>query len=276
MFVSHVEITQTIGPLFILLVVYRSPWWVRVCIQVVLLCLDLQWKSYWILSNIFIENLIKSKLKFLVKLSLVFVLLESNQQVGFCEGDSVIFRPKLWEIYWGRLFVCCVENSQITTFFHCVLGIIPMPSVNKGCTKVVSYFLDIHLMKELLNIEQFYHWKFNKAKFTNFREIGASSLYCLKALDDWEFMEAINLKLKMFFSQLGCIVKVLFTLGKNYIVLLTLGLVAHATPIFVLKKVCCLVYCSSCWDLQNCKTAVHPAALLVLLEAPWWVREVLL
>ncbi len=77
---------------------------------------------------------------------------------------------------------------------------------------MVSYCLDIHLMKELLNIEQFYHWKFNKVKFTNFREIGASSLYCLKALDYWDFMEAIILKLKMFFSQLGSIVKVLFTL----------------------------------------------------------------
>ncbi len=65
----------------------------------VLLCLDLRWNCYWTLSKKIIENSIKSKQKILVKLSHVFVLLESNQQVGFCEGDSVIFRPKLWEIY---------------------------------------------------------------------------------------------------------------------------------------------------------------------------------
>jgi len=38
------------------------------------------------------------------------------------------------------------------------------------------------MVQELLNIEQFCHWKFNKIKTKNFGEIGASSWHCWKIL----------------------------------------------------------------------------------------------
>jgi hypothetical protein len=42
------------------------------------------------------------------------------------------------------------------------------------------------MVQELLNIEQFCHWKFNKVKTKNFEKIGASSWHC------WKILKTIN------------------------------------------------------------------------------------
>ncbi len=47
----------------------------------------LQWWSYWMLNNFFIENLIKSKLKVIGEFGCTLDIVESHQWLRFNEGD---------------------------------------------------------------------------------------------------------------------------------------------------------------------------------------------
>ncbi len=47
------------------------------------------------------------------------------------------------------------------------------------------------MLQKLLNIEQFNLKKSNKIKTKYFLKIGASSWYCWKALDKWDFLDVI-------------------------------------------------------------------------------------
>ncbi len=71
------------------------------------------------------------------------------------------------------------------------LTMLLVPLESQGCTEVVSLMFR-QMMEDLLNIEQFCKRKFNKIKTKNAREIGASSCYYWKTLDEWDFLEVIS------------------------------------------------------------------------------------
>ncbi len=68
LFICHIETSQTMVPFVTLFVPLESSWWICVhqvgFVKLVSYCFDLQWRSYWILNNLFMNNSFKSKLKF--------------------------------------------------------------------------------------------------------------------------------------------------------------------------------------------------------------------
>jgi hypothetical protein len=104
-------------------------------------------------------------------------------------GSPAPTRPKLEFAHWKhdllwRQFVlsclvlsCHVKISQITVPAATLLVLLESPSwvwVHQA-----GFLVFRHLVQELLNIEPFFHWKFNKIKTTFFfkREIGLCSCY---------------------------------------------------------------------------------------------------
>ncbi len=63
----------------------------------------------------------------------------------------------------------------------CTLGKLSMSKIAWG-----DFIMS--MVQKLLNIEQFYHWKFNKIIFS-YREIGVHFWYCWKGLNEYHFMD---------------------------------------------------------------------------------------
>jgi hypothetical protein len=83
----------------------------------------------------------------------------------------------------------------------------------------------------------------------------------------------INLKLKFKISELGSIIRVLFTLEK-IIIVFTLGPMAHAKLVYLLRKLICL----SCADLLSCSALNYilgtSEKILMRRGAPRWFCNV--
>jgi hypothetical protein len=130
-------------------------------------------KSYWMLNNIFITILIFLNSG---KIEVFF---------GYClkafnGGDFLIFN---WANNTSHglfiLFVCQVEISPITRPPNHILSTIGKPQMSR--VHQVGFIMFKSTMSELLNVEQFYHWKFNKIKIKCFREIGAKIFVLLES-----------------------------------------------------------------------------------------------
>lgn len=107
-----------------------------------------------------------------------------NGQSCSYKTQAWICTLKTWSTMEGSLFCfvlsCLVLSCEnLPNHRPCghTLGTIGKPFVSYGCTKLVSWCLDI-LYKSYWTIEPFFHWKFNKIKTTFFfREIGLCSCY---------------------------------------------------------------------------------------------------
>jgi hypothetical protein len=115
-FVCHVEISQTIVPLAMLLVPLESTQWMGV-----------HWVGFCNVST-YIGEVIEYWTIFFWKihinqnwtlhgnLGMVFVFPESPQWVGFNEADLEIFRPKVWEIMKFLWMLNIVESQYCHNF----------------------------------------------------------------------------------------------------------------------------------------------------------------